>query len=103
MRSQAVTTRWRRNRKSSPLKHPARHIVATDSALGKGLDFAFTLAVFVGLGWLLDRWLGTMPIFMIVLSVMSVVGLTARTWMRYEEAMQVQETERREAARAGRR
>lgn len=83
------------------MKHPTRQIVATDSALGKGVDFALTLAIFFGLGFLLDRWLGTTPIFMIALSVLAFVGLMARLWSRYELAMQEQEQQRRDAVKAG--
>jgi F0F1-type ATP synthase assembly protein I len=86
-----------------PLKHPTRQIVAADSALGKGLDIALTLAIFFGIGFALDRWLGTTPLFMIMLSVMSAVGLMARTWSRYETAMQQQEAERKDLAKAARR
>lgn len=86
-----------------PLKHPTRQIVAADSALGKGLDIALTLAIFFGIGFGLDRWLGTTPLFMIVLSVVAAVGLVARTWSRYEAAMQQHEAERKELVRAGRR
>ena len=85
------------------MKHPTRQIVATDSALGKGLDFALTLGIFFGLGFLLDAWLGTTPIFMIALSIIAAVGLMARTWSRYESAMQQQEQQRRDGVQAGRR
>lgn len=85
-----------------PLKLPARQIVVTDSAIGKGLDIALTLAIFFGIGFGLDRWLGTTPLFMIVLSVAAAVGLMARTWSRYESSMQQHEAERREMAKARR-
>jgi F0F1-type ATP synthase assembly protein I len=86
------------------LKLPARQIVATDSALGKGMDFAFTLALFFGLGYLLDRWIGTTPLFMIVLSVAAIVGLTLRIWSRYEAEMQAHDEVRRQnLQQAGRR
>jgi F0F1-type ATP synthase assembly protein I len=86
------------------LKLPARQIVATDSALGKGMDFAFTLALFFALGYGLDRWIGTTPLFMILLSVASIIGLTLRIWSRYEADMQAHDEARRQTMQqAGRR
>jgi F0F1-type ATP synthase assembly protein I len=91
-------------RTEDPLKLPARQIVATDSALGKGMDFAFTLALFFGLGYLLDRWFGTTPLFMIALSVMSIVGLSYRIWTKYEAEMQAHDDARKQSLQqAGRR
>lgn len=34
--------------------------------LGHGLTWAMSTALFLFLGWLVDRWLGTTPLFMIV-------------------------------------
>ncbi len=34
--------------------------------LGYGLTFALSTALFLFLGWLVDRWLGTLPLFLIV-------------------------------------
>lgn len=34
--------------------------------LGHGLTWALSTALFLFLGWLLDRWLGTMPLFLIL-------------------------------------
>lgn len=86
------------------MKLPARQIVATDSALGKGMDFAFTLALFFGLGYLLDRWFGTTPVFMIALSVIAIVGLTFRIWTKYEAEMQAHDEARAQSMQqAGRR
>jgi F0F1-type ATP synthase assembly protein I len=30
-----------------------------------GMTFAGAIVVFMGLGWLLDRWLGTLPLFLV--------------------------------------
>jgi len=66
-------------------------------ALAKSFEFAATLALFVGGGWLLDGWLGTRPLFMIVLAVVGLVGLFARLWYGYDAEMTRQETLFREA------
>jgi hypothetical protein len=65
-----------------------------DDGLGKGMELALTLALFVGLGLLLDRWLGTAPWFAIGLSVFGVAGQTARMWYGYEARMRALEAER---------
>jgi MFS family permease len=36
-----------------------------DDNLGRGMETALLLAFFLGIGWLVDRWLGTRPLFMI--------------------------------------
>lgn len=72
---------------------------STDS-LGRGMDVALTLGVFLVLGWLLDRWLGTAPLFMIVLSVLSVTGQFIRMKYTYDAEMERLEAERLAGRRA---
>ena len=52
-----------------------------------------TLAI--GAGWLLDNWLGTIPLFMIVFTVLAAVGLFTKSKYRYEEKMERLDAERR--------
>ncbi len=61
-----------------------------------GIEFAGVLLIFLGLGWLLDHWLGTKPWCMIALSVFSLVGLFVRMWIGYEQQMQAHEAARRD-------
>lgn len=70
-----------------------------DDGLGKGMELALTLALFVGLGWLVDRWLGTSPVFVIALSLFAVVGQMVRMWYAYDARMRALEQER--AGRGG--
>lgn len=72
-----------------------------DDGLGKGMEIALMLALFVGLGLLLDRWLGTSPVFVIALTIFSMVGQTLRIWYGYDARMRALEAER-DAARASR-
>ena len=53
----------------------------------KGVEFALTLAIFAGMGYGLDRLLGTVPVFTIVLFVIGVVGLGIKTYYEYEAKM----------------
>ena len=68
---------------------------SSDDTLGRGMDIALTLLLFLGLGWLLDRWLGVMPLFTIVLVVLAAVGSFIRLKYTYEASMQRLEADRR--------
>jgi F0F1-type ATP synthase assembly protein I len=57
------------------------------SATSRGFEFAVTIAIFTGLGWLLDRWFGTAPVCLIVLTVLAFAGNFARMWYSYDAAM----------------
>lgn len=59
--------------------------------LGDGLARAFELAavpaLFGGVGWLLDRWLGTSPIFTLVFAMVGFVGKLLAMWYHYAATM----------------
>lgn len=71
-----------------------------DSGLGQGMEMALTLAVFLGLGWVLDAWLDTRPIFTIALVVFAALGQGVKMWFVYDARMQRLEAERRAATTA---
>lgn len=66
----------------------------TDDKIGKGIDVALVTLVFLGGGYLLDRWLDTKPVFMIVLVCVALIGEFVRFWYDYNSQMKVLETER---------
>jgi F0F1-type ATP synthase assembly protein I len=70
-------------------------------ALATSFEFAATTAIFLGLGWLLDRWLGTAPVFMIALTLFCVIGKSILLAAAYNEKMKRMEAER-DGRRAGR-
>jgi len=70
----------------------------SDDTLGRGMDLALTVLVFLGLGWLIDRWLGLFPLFTISLVLLSAIGSFVRMKYVYDATM-----ERLEAERAGER
>jgi F0F1-type ATP synthase assembly protein I len=72
--------------------------VSNDDALGIAIEFVVILGLFFLGGWALDRALGTVPIFMIVFSVLAGVGLFAKSKYRYDEKMTALEAERRSSA-----
>jgi F0F1-type ATP synthase assembly protein I len=74
----------------------------TDSMVGRGMDMALTVAVFVAVGIVLDRWLGTLPWFTIGMTVLAAIGFFAKYKYQYDAAMDQHEAERRERIAAGR-
>ena len=68
-------------------------------ALATSFEFAATTAIFLGLGWLLDRWLGTAPAFMVALAVFCLIGKSILLAATYNEKMKRLEAERGERAR----
>jgi F0F1-type ATP synthase assembly protein I len=65
------------------------------------MEMALTVVVFLGLGWLADRALGTSPLFMVVLVVFAMIGQSARMWFTYDARMRTLEEERRNRAAGG--
>ena len=61
--------------------------------MGKGFEFAGVVVVFFGLGWLIDRALGTTPWFMITLSMIGVIGHLVRMWYAYDAEMRQHEAQ----------
>jgi F0F1-type ATP synthase assembly protein I len=62
--------------------------------VGAGFQFAFAILLFLGGGYLADRWLGTRPIFMLIGLA---VGLAAGFYAFYLKVM----AESRRAVRKG--
>jgi ATP synthase protein I len=84
------------------VKLPTRKPVSPDDNIGRGMDLALVTLVFLGVGYVLDRVFDTKPVFMIVMFVLAIVGLTMRMWYGYDAKMRVLEAERdagREAKR----
>ncbi len=76
---------------------PKQTRVQTDDALGMAMEIAIMMALFIGGGFALDQWLGTLPLFMILGSVLGAVGLFTKHKYRYDEKMDALEAERRDA------
>jgi F0F1-type ATP synthase assembly protein I len=72
-------------------------INARDS-FGQGLDATITLLVFLAAGFGLDRWLGTTPLFMIVLTVIASIGIFYKLKLGYDAKM-TQHEQRLQATR----
>ena len=61
------------------------------NALNRAFEFALTTAIFAAAGYGLDRWLGTSPLLVIVLSLLGVIGQFVRSWFVYEAEMREHE------------
>ena len=73
----------------------------SDDALGRGMDAALTVALFFGIGFGLDAWLGTRPLFMIALTLLAALGFFLSLKYRYDARMTALEAERDARAKAG--
>jgi F0F1-type ATP synthase assembly protein I len=56
-------------------------------ALAKGFDLAGTVIVLFLIGWGLDAWLGTTPLFMVGLVVIAMVAKLVVFWYLYDAEM----------------
>jgi len=63
-------------------------------SLGRGMDLALTVLVFLVVGWLLDSWLGLFPLFTISLVLFSSIGSFVRMKYVYDAAMERLEADR---------
>ena len=82
-------------------KKPTTLTSKSDDGLGRGMEFAILTALFLGIGYGLDRLFHTKPLFMIILVVVALVGQFASMWYRYDAQMKQHETDRAEKARTG--
>ncbi|MEY2401103.1 MAG: synthase protein [Ilumatobacteraceae bacterium] len=72
----------------------------TDDKFGKGIDVALVTLAFLGIGYGLDRWLGTKPLFMVGLVILGLIGEFLRFWYDYDARMKVLEAQRAAGTRA---
>ncbi|MBM3805517.1 MAG: AtpZ/AtpI family protein [Actinobacteria bacterium] len=83
-----------------PIRKPVvRSAGSSHDSLGRGAEIAVSVGVFFAIGLLLDNYLETRPIFMIALSLFSVLGSFTRLWFVYENDMRAREVERRNMAK----
>jgi F0F1-type ATP synthase assembly protein I len=68
--------------------------VNTEDSLGHGMDAVIMLVLFLLAGFGLDRLFGTMPIFMIVMTVIGSVGLFLKFKYSYDARMEELEAQR---------
>ncbi len=55
--------------------------------MSRAFELALTPAILGGAGYLLDRWLGLLPVFTILFFLVAMVGLMARMYYAYDAKM----------------
>jgi len=68
----------------SPVNIPRRSLVHVYQYSGLGCAFAAGVMVFMAGGWLLDRWLGVLPLFTVIGAL---IGATLSTVSIYRRLM----------------
>jgi F0F1-type ATP synthase assembly protein I len=79
---------------------PKNPRVNTSEPLGHGFDAAIVVALFFGLGALIDYLAGTTPLFMIAMTIFGAIGVFVRFWYRYDAKMAEHEAVRNDKAAA---
>ncbi len=76
-------------------KHAERRAinVGSEDALAKAFEMALTPIAMAGVGWLLDRWLGTAPIFLVGFAVFTFCYVVWKGFRGYDTAMRAQEAQ----------
>jgi F0F1-type ATP synthase assembly protein I len=73
---------------------PTQPRADTQDSLGLGIEAAVITALFLAVGFGIDRLFGTTPVFMIVFTVLGAVGLFAKWKYRYDDRMDELEAQR---------
>jgi F0F1-type ATP synthase assembly protein I len=55
--------------------------------MSRAFELALTPAIIGGIGYLLDRWLGLLPVLTIVFFLVAMAGLVARMYYSYDAQM----------------
>ena len=81
---------------------PPRRVEPDDSVV-QGMEAVFVLVLFLGLGVLVDRWLGAAPVFTIGMTLLGAVGLFLKFKHAYIARMERLEAGFLSGPRVGRR
>ena len=60
-------------------------------AMARAVELSLTPAIMGGLGWLLDRWLGTWPVFALLFFVFTLGYVMWKSFVRYDHEMRAHE------------
>ena len=60
-------------------------------AFTSSVEMALTPALFGGIGLLIDRALGTFPVFTLSFGLFALIGMFVRAWYTYDARMRVEE------------
>jgi F0F1-type ATP synthase assembly protein I len=80
--------------RASAIPPPGTDLTKTGKTLGRGVDFALVVLVFLGIGYGMDSWLGTRPWCTIGFVVLGFVGQFIKMYYEYTATMEQLEAER---------
>ena len=69
--------------------------------LAVAFEFALTPAIFGAIGYAIDRWLGLVPLFTLILLLFGIVGIFLKMWFEYDNRMKAEEAGAVWARKAG--
>lgn len=72
-----------------------------DTQVSQGVELAVGIAVFFAIGFALDAWWDTTPVFMIALTLFAVAGNFVKMYFSYSSAMRHEEEQRAKMSRTG--
>ncbi len=70
------------------MANPAKVLQSADSGVTAAFELVLTPALFAVFGYFLDRWLGTSPLFVLLLAGIVVVYEVWKLWFNYTARMQ---------------
>ena len=56
-------------------------------------ELALVPVIFAGAGFGIDRWVGTMPLFTLLMLLLGAVGVATKLWLGYDREMRRHEEE----------
>jgi F0F1-type ATP synthase assembly protein I len=76
----------------SPVSTPRRSLVHVYRYSGLGCAFAAGVILFMAGGWLLDRWLGVLPVFTVIGALVGATLSTLSIYRRLQAGMEDDES-----------
>ncbi len=76
----------------SPVSTPRRSLVHVYRYSGLGCLFAASVMLFMAGGWLLDRWLGVLPLFTVIGALVGATLSTVSIYRRLQAGMEDDES-----------
>ena len=74
-------------------------MIGSDDSMTKGIEIAGTVLVLFAIGFFVDRWLGTAPVFMVLLTIIAMIVQFIKMYYVYSSAMRHLEQKRVEESR----
>lgn len=69
-------------------------MISSDDSMTKGIEIAGTVLVLFAIGFFVDRWLGTAPVLMVLLTIIAMVVQFIKMYYVYSAQMETKERQR---------